>query len=70
MSLPSKKTLGFLVSLLWFLSATAATAHLAFSAEFDAQKPFELKSETTKKTWVNSPGWIYLDVRASQAVEY
>lgn len=70
MLLPSKKALGFLVSLLWFLSATAATAHLAFSAEFDTQKPFELKSVTTKKTWVNPPGWGYVDVRRSQISEY
>src|SRR6188472_394787 len=39
-----------------------AFAHHAFSAEFDAQKPFELKGKVTKGKWVNPHSWIYVDV--------
>lgn len=40
-----------------------AHAHHAFSAEFDAQKPFELKGTVTKGKWVNPHSWIYVDVK-------
>ncbi len=43
--------------------APIAHAHHAFSAEFDAQKPFELTGTVTKGKWVNPHSWIYVDVK-------
>jgi hypothetical protein len=40
-----------------------AQAHHAFSAEFDGQKPIEIKGVVTKAQWVNPHSWIYLDVK-------
>src|SRR5687767_10251045 len=40
-----------------------ALAHHAFSAEFDADKPVELRGTVSKVEWVNPHSWIYLDVK-------
>ncbi|HEY0684650.1 MAG TPA: DUF6152 family protein [Steroidobacter sp.] len=55
-----------------FLSALAAgyllagssqvAAHHAFAAEFDADKPIDLKGTVTKIKWVNPHSWLYFDV--------
>jgi len=42
---------------------TPTLAHHAFSAEFDAQQPIEIKGVVTKTKWVNPHSWIYLDVK-------
>ncbi len=39
-----------------------ALAHHAFSAEFDANQPLQIKGVVTKTKWVNPHSWIYLDV--------
>jgi hypothetical protein len=39
-----------------------ADAHHAFSAEFDAAQPVELKGVVTKFELVNPHSWLYLDV--------
>ena len=44
------------------LQSSRSDAHHAFSAEFDAQKPFELSGTVTKGKWVNPHSWVYLDV--------
>jgi hypothetical protein len=38
-------------------------AHHSFAAEFDKEKPVELRGTITKLDWVNPHGWIYLDVK-------
>jgi hypothetical protein len=43
----------------------AAAAHHAFSAEFDAQKPVELRGVVTKIQWTNPHSWIFVDVKDS-----
>ena len=49
-------------ALLSFLfSVSAALAHHAFAAEFDANKPITLEGTLTKVVWANPHGWIYVD---------
>lgn len=40
-----------------------AYAHHAFSAEFDAEQPIEVKGVITKFELVNPHSWLYLDVK-------
>lgn len=42
--------------------AAAVSAHHAFSAEFDINRPVELKGTLTKVEWVNPHSWVYIDV--------
>jgi len=58
-----KQVLGVLGGLALLLTAAPATAHHSFAAEFDIDKPIELKGVLTKMSWVNPHGWIYIDVK-------
>ncbi len=44
---------------------TTALAHHAFAAEFDADKPLDLKGTVTKVKWVNPHSWLYFDVKGT-----
>jgi hypothetical protein len=46
-----------------FAAGTAALAHHAFSAEFDANRPLVLTGIVTKTEWVNPHAWIWMDVK-------
>jgi Family of unknown function (DUF6152) len=37
-------------------------AHHSFSAEYDSQKPLQLKGKLTEMKWANPHAWIYIDV--------
>ncbi|NOT26474.1 MAG: hypothetical protein HOP16_10275 [Acidobacteria bacterium] len=38
-------------------------AHHAFAAEYDANKPIELKGTLTRMEWVNPHSWIYMETK-------
>ncbi len=45
------------------LVGARVSAHHAFAAEFDANKPVKFKGTVTKMMWVNPHAWIYVDVK-------
>src|ERR1700716_4666011 len=45
-------------------AATATlSAHHAFAAEFDANKPVNFKGTVTKMEWTNPHTWLHVDVK-------
>ena len=43
--------------------ATRVSAHHAFAAEFDANKPVSFKGSITRVEWVNPHAWLHVDVK-------
>jgi hypothetical protein len=43
--------------------ASSASAHHAFAAEFDANKPVNFKGTITRMEWVNPHTWMHISVR-------
>ena len=46
------------------LNVAQAAAHHAFSAEFDANRPLQLRGTVAKTEWINPHSWIHIEVRS------
>ena len=60
-----RKPLVVLVGLVLLSVGVRVTAHHAFAAEFDKDKPIKLKGTVTKMQWINPHPWIHIDVKTA-----
>jgi hypothetical protein len=45
------------------LIGASVSAHHSFAAEFDANKPIQLRGTVAKVEWINPHTWIHIDVK-------
>jgi hypothetical protein len=58
-----RKQVFVLMGLGLLIAGTTASAHHAFAAEFDKDKPIKMQGTVTKMQWINPHPWIHIDVK-------
>jgi hypothetical protein len=58
-----RKQLVVLIGFGFLIAGTAPSAHHAFAAEFDKDKPIKMQGTVTKMQWINPHPWIHIDVK-------
>jgi hypothetical protein len=51
------------IGLSFALTAASVSAHHAFAAEFDANKPVAMEGTITRMEWTNPHVWLHMDVK-------
>jgi hypothetical protein len=60
-----RRVLGCVAGAVLVAASLPVLAHHAFSAEFDANKPINLKGTVTKVEWINPHAWVHVEVKRS-----
>src|SRR5215813_13539069 len=58
-----KRVFALILITLFAFATKPASAHHAFSAEFDAKQPIKMTGTVTKLEWQNPHTWFYIDVK-------
>lgn len=56
-----RRILGLAGLLLASAAGMPASAHHAFSSEFDANRPFQVQGKITRVEWINPHSWVHVD---------